>query len=71
MKYDTAKQLLNESELATAGGISVLALRKRRSLRRAPRFQKIGSLVGYRPGEVVAWIDRQAAFPCEEVEVAR
>jgi len=71
MKNDTPKQLLNERELATACGISVLTLRKWRSLRRGPRFLKIGSLVRYRPEDVAAWIDRQAAFPCEEVKGAR
>jgi len=71
MKHDLVKQLLNEHEVARTCGISVLTLRKWRSLRRGPRFLKIGSLVRYRPEDVTAWIDRQAAVPCEQVEVAR
>ena len=71
MKKELPKQLLNERELATTCGISVLTLRKWRSLRRGPRFLKIGSLVRYRPEDVSAWIDRQVAVPCEEIEVAR
>lgn len=71
MTEQLPKQLLNERELATACGISVLTLRKWRSLRRGPRFLKIGSLVRYRPEDVDAWINRQAAVTCEEAEVAR
>ena len=70
MKQDLAKQLLNEHEVAGICGISVLTLRKWRSLKRGPRFLKISSLVRYRPEDVTAWIDRQAAVPCEEVAVA-
>jgi predicted DNA-binding transcriptional regulator AlpA len=71
MTEQLTKQLLNERELATTCGISVLTLRKWRSLRRGPRFLKIGSLVRYRPEDVNAWINRQAAVTCEEAEVAR
>jgi predicted DNA-binding transcriptional regulator AlpA len=71
MKQELAKQLLKEQEVANTCGISVLTLRKWRSLRRGPRFLKIGSLVRYRPEDVAAWIDRQVAVPCEEVVVAR
>lgn len=71
MKQELAKQLLNEHEVANTCGISVLTLRKWRSLRRGPRFLKIGSLVRYRPQDVAAWIDSQAAIACEQVEVAR
>jgi predicted DNA-binding transcriptional regulator AlpA len=71
MTAQLPKQLLNERELATTCGISVLTLRKWRSLRRGPRFLKIGSLVRYRPEDVDAWINRQSAVPCEELGVAR
>jgi predicted DNA-binding transcriptional regulator AlpA len=71
MKQNLAKQLLNEHEVASTCGISALTLRKWRSLRRGPRFLKIGSLVRYRPQDVAAWIDRQAVVRCEQPEVAR
>jgi len=70
MKEQPSKQLLNERELATTCGISVLTLRKWRSLRRGPRFLKIGHLVRYRPEDVDEWINRQAAVACEQ-EVVR
>ena len=66
-----SQRLLNEHEVAQACAISVATLRKWRMLRRGPRFLKIGSLVRYRPEDVAAWIDRQTAVPCEQVEVAR
>ena len=71
MKQDLAKQLLNEHEVASTCGISVLTLRKWRSLRRGPRFLKIGSLVRYRPQDVAAWIDTQTAVSCEHAEVSQ
>jgi len=71
MKQNLAKQLLNEREVAGTCGISVLTLRKWRSLRRGPQFLKIGSLVRYRPRDVASWIDRQAVVPCEQSEAAR
>ena len=71
MKQELVKQLLNEHEVATTCGISVLTLRKWRSLRRGPRFLKIGTLVRYRPQDVAAWIDSQTAVSCEQVEVAQ
>ena len=32
---------------------------------------KIGSLVRYRPEDISAWIDRQAAVSCDEVGAER
>jgi predicted DNA-binding transcriptional regulator AlpA len=66
-----SQRLLNEHEVAQACAIRVATLRKWRMLKRGPRFLKIGSLVRYRPEDVTAWIDRQAAVPCQQVEVAR
>jgi len=66
-----SQRLLNEHEVAHTCAISVATLRKWRTLRRGPRFLKIGSLVRYRLEDVTAWIDHQAAVPCEQVEAAR
>lgn len=71
MNNDRVKQLLNEHEVASACGISVLTLRKWRSLRRGPCYLKIGSLVRYRPAAVADWIERQAVVACERMEAVR
>jgi predicted DNA-binding transcriptional regulator AlpA len=65
------QRLLNEHEVATTCAISVATLRKWRTLRRGPRFLKIGSLVRYRAEDIAAWIEQQEAHPAEPVEVAR
>jgi predicted DNA-binding transcriptional regulator AlpA len=71
MKPDLPQGLLNEHEVSKICAIQVATLRKWRTLRRGPRFLKIGALVRYRPDDISAWIDSQAAVPCDEVGVAR
>lgn len=61
MKLNTQQRLLNEHEVATSCSISVLTLRKWRSVKRGPRFIKISTLVRYRPEDIDAWIAEQKA----------
>jgi predicted DNA-binding transcriptional regulator AlpA len=63
MKLNTRQRLLNEREVATSCSISVLTLRKWRSVKRGPKFIKISTLVRYRPEDVDAWIAEQKAAP--------
>jgi predicted DNA-binding transcriptional regulator AlpA len=59
MKINTRQRLLNEREVATSCSISVLTLRKWRSVKRGPKFIKISTLVRYRPEDIDAWIAEQ------------
>ena len=61
MKINTRQRLLNEREVATSCSISVLTLRKWRSVKRGPKFIKISTLVRYRPEDIDAWIAEQNA----------
>ena len=61
MKINTRQRLLNEREVATSCSISVLTLRKWRSVKRGPKFIKISTLVRYRPEDIDAWIAEQKA----------
>jgi predicted DNA-binding transcriptional regulator AlpA len=61
MKRKTRQRLLNEHEVAMSCSISVLTLRKWRSIKRGPKFVKISTLVRYRPEDVDAWIEEQSA----------
>ena len=70
MKPDLPQRLLNEHEVSNICAIQVATLRKWRTLRRGPRFLKIGALVRYRPDDISAWFERQAAIPCDEAVVA-
>jgi predicted DNA-binding transcriptional regulator AlpA len=54
MKINTRQRLLNEREVATSCSISVLTLRKWRSVKRGPKFIKISTLVRYRPEDIDA-----------------
>ena len=71
MAIALSQQLVKEHEVSKACAISVATLRKWRLKRRGPRFLKIGSLVRYRPEDVAAWIDHQAAGHRGQEEVAR
>jgi predicted DNA-binding transcriptional regulator AlpA len=71
MKLNTRQRLLNEREVATSCSISVLTLRKWRSVKRGPKFIKISTLVRYRPEDIGAWIAEQKAVPGIAQEVAR
>jgi predicted DNA-binding transcriptional regulator AlpA len=71
MTPDLPRRLLNEHEVAKTCAIRVATLRKWRTLRRGPRFLKIGSLVRYRAEDVAAWIDQQEAHPAEPAGVAQ
>ena len=51
--------LLIEHEVARLTGISVASLRRRRLLRQAPGFLKLGASVKYRPSTIRAWLDSQ------------
>ncbi len=61
MKTNTRQRLLNEREVASSCSISVLTLRKWRSVKRGPKFIKISNLVRYRPEDIDAWIAEQKA----------
>ncbi len=61
MKTNTRQRLLNEREVASSCSISVLTLRKGRSVKRGPKFIKISTLVRYRPEDIDAWIAEQKA----------
>jgi predicted DNA-binding transcriptional regulator AlpA len=63
MKLNTPQRLLNEREVATSCSISVLTLRKWRSIKRGPKFIKISTLVRYRPEDIDAWIAEHNAGP--------
>ena len=71
MKINTRQRLLNEREVATSCSISVLTLRKWRSVKRGPKFIKISTLVRYRPEDIDAWIAEQKAVPGIAQEVSR
>ena len=71
MKLNTRQRLLNEREVATSCSISVLTLRKWRSVKRGPRFIKISTLVRYRPEDIDAWIAEQNAAPSVAPEVGQ
>jgi predicted DNA-binding transcriptional regulator AlpA len=64
------QRLLNEHEVAQTCAISVATIRKWRTLRRGPRFLKIGHLVRYRPEDVATWLERRPAIECDGAEVA-
>ena len=63
MKLNTRQRLLNERDVATSCSISVLTLRKWRSVKRGPKFIKISTLVRYRPEDIDAWIAEQKSVP--------
>jgi len=63
MELNTRQRLLNEREVATSCSISVLTLRKWRSVKRGPNFIKISTLVRYRPEDIDAWIAEQKSVP--------
>ncbi len=69
MKLNTRQRLLNEHEVAISCSISVLTLRKWRSVKRGPKFIKISTLVRYRPEDIDAWIAEQKATPIGAEEV--
>lgn len=51
------EDLLNEQELCDWLRIKVPTVRKWRILGRGPVFQRIGTLVRYRRGDVQTWLD--------------
>jgi predicted DNA-binding transcriptional regulator AlpA len=63
MEQKTQQRLLNEREVATSCSISVLTLRKWRSVKRGPKFIKCSTLVRYRPEDIDAWIKEQESTP--------
>jgi predicted DNA-binding transcriptional regulator AlpA len=69
MELNTRQRLLNEREVATSCSISVLTLRKWRSIKRGPKFIKISTLVRYRPEDIDAWIAEQNSAPGAVQEV--
>ena len=69
MNLNTRQRLLNEREVATSCSISVLTLRKWRSIKRGPKFIKISTLVRYRPEDIDAWIAEQNSAPGAVQEV--
>ena len=71
MKLNTRQRLLNEREVATSCSISVLTLRKWRSVKRGPKFIKISTLVRYRPEDIDAWIAEQKSAPTVEPEATQ
>jgi predicted DNA-binding transcriptional regulator AlpA len=63
MKINPRQRLLNERQVAASCSISVLTLRKWRSVKRGPKFIKISTLVRYCPEDIDAWIAEQKAAP--------
>ena len=53
-------RLLNEHDVARVTGLSVATIRRRRLLKRLPKFIKLGAAVKYRPADVAAWINSPA-----------
>jgi predicted DNA-binding transcriptional regulator AlpA len=54
-------ELLNEHDVARIIGLSVSSVRRRRLLRRSPKYIKLGSAVRYRPKDVESWIEAQVS----------
>lgn len=54
------ERLLTDREVAALTGLSQASIRRRRRLRRAPAFMKIGGAVRYRPEDVRAWLAAEA-----------
>jgi predicted DNA-binding transcriptional regulator AlpA len=57
---ETFDRCIGEHELSAITHLSVLTLRKWRSLRRGPRFMKLGGAVRYRVSDVESWLAAQA-----------
>jgi predicted site-specific integrase-resolvase len=62
--------LLNEQELCDWIRIKVITVRKWRIVGRGPLFQRIGTLVRYRRGDVQAWLDSNRHQSTAEYERA-
>lgn len=73
MSEQPLETLLDEKELSRLFRVSIGTLRFWRTIKRGPRYRKVGQLVRYAPSDVHEWLSRRptGGETETEVEVAR